>query len=116
MTGEVQSTSCSPLNIHSVNFVRFWKVFWVDATSAETIEASFEAISGEPEAQMSGIDRTAESVRQWIARLEHDWLAIFDNADCDHEVVANYIPPGNRGNIIFTSRNLGMGGRNITRE
>jgi hypothetical protein len=41
---------------------------------------------------------------------------IFDNADGDPGVVAKYMPTGNRGNILFTSRNPAMGGSSITRE
>jgi len=44
------------------------------------------------------------------------WLLIFDNADGSPRVVAKYMPTGNRGNILFTSRNPGVGGSNITRE
>jgi len=36
--------------------------------------------------------------------MEHDWLMVFDNASDDHGV-SKYIPKGNRGNILFTSRN-----------
>jgi tetratricopeptide (TPR) repeat protein len=48
--------------------------------------------------------------------MEQDWLLIFDNADGDARVVAKYMPTGNRGNVLFTSRNPDMGGRHITRE
>ncbi|KAF8805858.1 hypothetical protein BYT27DRAFT_7028123, partial [Phlegmacium glaucopus] len=38
------------------------------------------------------------------------WLIVFDNADDPPpEVVAEFIPPGNRGNILITSRNQSMG-------
>jgi tetratricopeptide (TPR) repeat protein len=46
--------------------------------------------------------------------MEQDWLLVFDNADCDPSLVAKYMPIGNHGNILFTSRNAHMGGRNIS--
>ena len=84
-------------------------------------------IADDPEAQASHIvtgqsqsSATTQSVLRWLARIEvtHDWLLIFDNADhADPSVVAKYIPAGNSGNILFTSRNPGMGGSGtITRE
>jgi tetratricopeptide (TPR) repeat protein len=33
---------------------------------------------------------------------------VFDNATGDHDSVAEYMPHGNRGNILFTSRNLSL--------
>ncbi|KIM72652.1 hypothetical protein PILCRDRAFT_47909, partial [Piloderma croceum F 1598] len=73
-------------------------------------------IAGEPEAQASGVGLSVEDVLQWLSHKECDWLMIFDNADGDPRVVAKYIPTGNRGNILFTSRNPGVGGSIITRE
>ena len=70
----------------------------------------------ESEANMATGERSAESFRQWLSRVDQDWLVIFDNADCDPRVVAQYMPKGNRGNILFTSRNPNMGGSNITRK
>src|ERR1700733_7660838 len=99
-----------------VNMLRFWKIFWIDSTSAETIELSLREIAGEPAAQASGVGQSAESILQWLSRIEHDWLVIFDNADGDPRVVAKYMPASNRGNILVTSRNPGVGGSNITRE
>jgi tetratricopeptide (TPR) repeat protein len=99
-----------------VNMLRFWKVLWIDSTSAETIELSLQEVAGDPEVQVSGVDHSAQSVLQWLSHIEHDWLLIFDNADGDPRVVAKYMPTGNRGNIMFTSRNPGIGGSNITRE
>ena len=64
-----------------MNMLRFWKIFWIDSTSAETIELSLQEISGEPEAQVSGVDHSAESVLRWLSHVEHDWLLIFDNEE-----------------------------------
>src|SRR3984957_19480121 len=98
------------------NMHRFWKVFWIDSTSAETIELSLRDIAGEQEAQASAVGQSAKSVLQWLSHIEHDLMMIFDNADGDPHMVAKYMPTGNRGNILFTSRNPGVGGSNITLE
>ena len=106
---------------------RFWRIFWIDATSSQTIELSLRDIADDSEAQTSRIvsvqsqsSATAQSVLRWLSRIEvaHDWLLIFDNADhADPGMIAKYIPTGNSGNILFTSRNPGMGGSGtITRE
>jgi NB-ARC domain len=104
------------LNGDFVNFIRFWKIFWIDSTRGETIQLSLQEVATEPEAQASGVEQSAESVLRWLSRVERDWLMIFDNADGNPRVVAKYMPTGNRGNILFTSRNPGVGGSNITRE
>jgi Tetratricopeptide repeat len=116
VTGQENYFSYLLLEAHLESLLRFWKIFWIDATSAETIELSLRDIVGEPEAQAARIKPSAVSVLQWLSHIEHEWLAIFDNADGDPRVVAKYMPPGNRGNILFTSRNPTMGGSSITRE
>ena len=63
-----------------------------------------------PAAQKSGVDGSVESVLQWISFLQEEWLILFDNADnLPSKVVAKFIPSGNRGNILITSRNRSMG-------
>ena len=71
---------------------------------------SLKGISSLPAAQHSGVDGSVESVLQWISFLQEKWLIVFDNADAPPpEVVEKFIPPGNRGNILITSRNKSMG-------
>ncbi|KAF8156899.1 hypothetical protein B0H34DRAFT_658284 [Crassisporium funariophilum] len=77
------------------------KVFWVDASSTDTITLSLKAISG-------NADTSALSTLQQIAVLEDEWLLVFDNADGGPEVVEMFLPPGNKGNILITSRNLAL--------
>ena len=74
------------------------------------MEMSLKGISSLPAAQHSGVDGSVESVLQWISFLQEEWLIVFDNADGPPpEVVEKFIPPGNRGNILITSRNKSMG-------
>jgi hypothetical protein len=85
-------------------------VFWVDASSHENIAMSLKGISNVPTAKASGVDDSVESVLQWIACIQEEWLIVFDNADEPlPEVVARFFPPGDRGNILITSRNRSMG-------
>jgi hypothetical protein len=82
-------------------------VFWVDASSLESIIMSLKGLSGIPAAQAD----SAESALRWISGIQEEWLIVFDNADhLPPDVVAKFIPPGNRGNILITSRNRSMGG------
>ena len=71
---------------------------------------SLKRISSIPAAQGSYLDGSAISVLQWISGIQEEWLIVFDNADnLPPDVVAKFIPPGNRGNILITSRNRSMG-------
>ena len=84
----------------------FLHVFWVDASSVESISVSLKGIA----TQGSGMSGSVESVLQWISHIQGEWLIVFDNADdVSPEVVAGFIPPGSRGNILITSRNRSMG-------
>ena len=74
------------------------------------METSLKGISSLPAAQQLGVNDSVESVLQWISFLQEEWLIVFDNADIPPpEVVEKFIPPGNRGNILITSRNRYMG-------
>ena len=83
-------------------------VFWVDASSEESITMSLRGISRISAAQASCLDDSAESVLQWMSGIQGEWLIIFDNAD-GPLVVERFIPPEKRGNILITSRNRSMG-------
>ena len=90
--------------------VRFSHLFWVDASSEKSMEISLRGISSLPAAQISGLKDSVDSVLQWISFLQEEWLIVFDNADVPPpEVVEKFIPPGNKGNILITSRNRSMG-------
>ena len=88
----------------------FSHVFWVDASSLDSIPMSLKDISSIPAAQASCVAGSVESVLQWISCIQEEWLILFDNADDPSpEAVARFIPVGNRGNILITSRNRSMG-------
>src|SRR5882762_1701473 len=89
---------------------RFWRIFWIDATTTDTIELSLRDIATDPDAKAAGVEQTPKSVIQWLSRIEHDWFIVFDNATGDktgdNGGLAQYLPSGDQGNILFTSRNL----------
>ena len=89
---------------------RFSYVFWVDASSVERIIMSLRGMFSFPAAQASCVDDSVESVLQWMSGIQEEWLIVFDNADEPPvHVVNRFIPTGNRGNILITSRNRSMG-------
>src|ERR1700721_1069418 len=87
--------------------VRFWRIFWIDATNDETINFSFQTITEYPEAAASRVKDMA-SVIHWLSEMDSDWLLIFDNADGKPNMISKSLPPGNRGNVLITSRNPEM--------
>ena len=50
---------------------------------------------------------SAGSVLEWIS-LKTNWLMVYDGADGHYEMVEKYLPPGNEGNVLITSRNVGL--------
>src|SRR5882757_1832422 len=78
---------------------------------------SLKNISGIIAAQGSSMDGSVDSVLQWMSYLPGEWFLVFDNADnTPSEVVVKFIPPGNSGNILITSRNQSMGPRIVPFE
>jgi GTPase SAR1 family protein len=89
---------------------RLSHVFWVDASSVESITMSLRAISSISAVPALRLDDSVQSVLQWMCGIQEEWLIVFDNADEPPvHVMERFIPPGNRGNILITSRNRSMG-------
>ena len=88
---------------------RFSHVFWIDASSEDTISLGLKAICAHPDAKAAGISVSSRSALIWIASLQGKWLLVFDNADGAPEVVEKVIPSGSQGNILVTSRNRSLG-------
>lgn len=73
------------------------------------MELSIKAIASDPDARSAGVEASRESVLQWLSRVDGDWLLIVDNADGDPYMLNRYMPTGNVGNVLFTSRNKNVG-------
>ena len=84
-------------------YSRFSDIFWIDASSESVIDLRLRQIA---QANNGSLESTlsAASVLKWISQ-KTNWLMIYDNADAGHQVVEKFIPPGNGGNILITSRN-----------
>ena len=50
---------------------------------------------------------SARSALQWISQRP-DFLLVYDGADGHYSVVENFLPPGDGGNVLITSRNIGL--------
>ena len=51
--------------------------------------------------------KTPQSALKWISQRS-SWLMVYDSADGHYSVVEKFLPPGNGGNILITSRNVGL--------
>ncbi|KAF8975277.1 hypothetical protein BDQ17DRAFT_1268110, partial [Cyathus striatus] len=86
--------------------ISFSYIFWIDSTSEDTVIQSLKEIykkTASPGTQVSSFNPAV--VLNQISSLKSQWLLIFDNADDSPELVENFLPPGNKGNILITSRN-----------
>ncbi|KAL9113982.1 MAG: hypothetical protein Q9187_007548 [Circinaria calcarea] len=81
-------------------FVFFWGIFWIDASSSETVKQGFLGI-----ARSCGFEADFEAVKRWLSNYPDPWLLIIDNADDPSEDVSRYFPAGNRGTVLLTTRN-----------
>src|SRR6266478_900165 len=79
----------------------FSDVFWIDASSGSNINLGLKQIA-------KAHNLPLESALQWIAS-KSGWLLVYDNADGEYQVVERFLPPGNKGNILITSRNKAFG-------
>jgi hypothetical protein len=52
-------------------------VFWVDASSSESIEIALKSISSMSAAQDFGVDGSVQSVLQWISSIQEEWLIVY---------------------------------------
>ena len=88
---------------------RFSHVFWIDASSEDTIALGLRGLCAHHEAKAADISVSSTSALIWIASLQGEWLLVFDNADGPSEVVEKVIPSGSQGNFLVTSRNRSLG-------
>ena len=81
--------------------IRFWGIFWINASSHITAQQGFLEIS-----RVCGInEKDPEAIRQWLSNAQDHWLLIIDNADDLNIDVSEFFPKGNRGSILLTTRN-----------
>ncbi|KAJ7245209.1 hypothetical protein C8J57DRAFT_1679730 [Mycena rebaudengoi] len=79
---------------------RFMDVFFLDASTIDTIKAGLKNI-----ALTQSIGSNDEDASRWLASSQEEWLLIFDNADDPSIKLFNYFSQSSSGNILITSRN-----------
>ena len=79
---------------------RFSAVFYVDASTKETIRAGLINI-----ALANGIGDSEEATLDWLSGQREEWLLVLDNADDPNLNLRPYLPSCAHGNILITSRN-----------
>ena len=84
----------------------FSNIFWIDGSSKDSIELQLMQIGQANNASQGG-KQSVGSVLQWISERTN-WLMVYDGADGHYQTVEKYLPPGNGGNVLITSRNVGL--------
>ncbi|KAI5788780.1 hypothetical protein FPQ18DRAFT_51079 [Pyronema domesticum] len=82
----------------------FSGIFWVDATDQESAESRFRTIAEVLEIKTSGDLKPTDAVKRYLS-ISDNWLLLIDNADNPKHNILDYMPSGNTGSIIITSRN-----------
>ena len=80
--------------------LRFWGIFFIDASSASAAERGLLAIS-----QNFAAEKSVEGIKRWFSNHTRPWLLIFDNADDPQLDIARFFPTGGRGAVLITTRN-----------
>ncbi|KAF8498905.1 P-loop containing nucleoside triphosphate hydrolase protein [Hysterangium stoloniferum] len=99
---------CADLKLWVISllFLSIGGIFWLDATTAETLHTSFTEIAKlDPMMKSLGIEESGEAIIGWLAGLGRKCLLIFDNADGMTSLVSKYLPPACLLDVLITSRN-----------
>jgi tetratricopeptide (TPR) repeat protein len=86
-------------------------VLWVQANTSETLLSNFVVLAGLlhlPEQTAQEQQLVVQALNHWF-ETHSGWLLIFDNAD-DLSTIQEYLPEGNMGHIVLTTRAQAMGG------
>ena len=86
-------------------------VLWVQANTQEILLSNFVALAGLlhlPEQTAQEQQLVVQALHHWF-ETHSSWLLIFDNAD-DLAMIQDYLPQGNQGHIVLTTRAQAMGG------
>ena len=80
---------------------RFANVFFIDASTKETIHADLQKIA----LDRLGEGHNHEDAIHWLCAQHNEWLLLFDGADDKDLNLYDYFPHVPYGNILITSRN-----------
>ncbi|KAH8670153.1 P-loop containing nucleoside triphosphate hydrolase protein [Tricladium varicosporioides] len=79
---------------------RYWGVFWIDLSSPERASQTCVQI-----AKTGGAEPTVNASMHWLSGLRRQYLLILDNADDPSLSLTDYLPQGDRGHVLVTTRN-----------
>ena len=79
---------------------RFSNIYFVDASTANTIDADLRNIALSKE-----IGESSGETLDWLATQCEEWLLLLNNADDTAMNLHDYFPCCSHGNILITSRN-----------
>ena len=82
--------------------IRYWGIFWIDASTDENVESGFSYLG-----QLAGKGSSLAAGMHWLSNCTQPWLLVLDNADDPEMDVSKYFPAGGRGHILITTRNPG---------
>lgn len=88
----------------------YQSIFWVKAETHEEIISDFLSIAtllNLPEKNAQEQSHIVAAVKRWLEQ-NTGWLLIFDNAD-NLAILRDYLPSGNKGHILLTTRAQAMG-------
>lgn len=74
-------------------------MFTIDATTPQLAAESYSAIG-----KIGGLECTESSGKYYLSQVREPWLLIIDNADNPDLHLPSLFPPGERGNILVTTR------------
>jgi hypothetical protein len=82
---------------------RYSDIFYLDATSAQTIEADLKRI-----ALAKKVGGNSSDALTWLACQRENWLLVYNNIDDTSLPLRHYFPACLHGNILITTRNRRM--------
>src|SRR3984957_18633645 len=88
------------LTLFILLYQRFSDVFFVDASTVETITTDLRSI-----AVAKGVGNSENDALNWLSRQRKEWLLLFNSADDTMLNLRDYFPRCSHGNILITSRN-----------
>ncbi|KAF8602157.1 hypothetical protein BDV93DRAFT_557669 [Ceratobasidium sp. AG-I] len=81
----------------------FWQVFYIDATTRETISAGLATLAKE-----ANVGETVENGLAWLVSQEERWLLVLNNADDPKLNLQEFFPACTHGDVLITTRNQQM--------
>ncbi|KAF8598758.1 hypothetical protein BDV93DRAFT_450572, partial [Ceratobasidium sp. AG-I] len=82
---------------------QFWDVFYIDATSRETMSAGLTSL-----AKSAKAGNTPSEALEWLASQKERWLLVLNNADDTDLNLHQFFPECAHGDILITTRNQEM--------